>query len=134
MIKTLELPDIYFYIRKGGSWQHRHISDFFPENKRILLVMLKGAWMSDREVQFYDHQPLGFEGTVVATVNDSFVQNAWANDLNLTYVRLLPDGNGELAKALNLLVYYPESGLRAFPSEWEVHRNRLTYRQKHAWL
>lgn len=130
MIKTLELPDICFRIRKGGEWQHRHISDFFPANKRILLVTLKGAWMNDREIQFYEREHLGFDGTVVATVNDSFVQNAWANDLNLTYVRLLPDGNGELAQALNLLIQHPESGPRAYRSEWEVHNNHLTYREK----
>lgn len=133
MIKILELPDITFSIRKGGEWHHRHISDFFPPYNRILLVTLKGAWMNDREVQFYDREHLGFDGTVVATVNDSFVQNAWANDLNLTYVRLLPDGNGELARALNLLIDYQESGLRAYRSEWEVYNNHLTYRQKASW-
>lgn len=130
MIKILELPDITFSVRKGGEWQRRHISDFFPAHKHVLLVTLKGAWMNDREVQFYDREHLGFDSTVVATVNDSFVQNAWANDLNLTYVRLLPDGNGELARALNLLIRYQESGPRAYRSEWEVHNNRLMYRQK----
>ena len=130
MIKTLELPDISFYIRKGGAWRRQHISDFFPPHKHVLLVTLKGAWMNDREVQFYERERLGFEGTVVATVNDSFVQNAWANDLNLNYVRLLPDGNGELARALNLLVSYPEAGPRAYRSEWEVYNNHLMYRQK----
>jgi peroxiredoxin len=129
MTKVVDLPDMCFHVRKGGAWRSRHANYYFPYDKRVLLVTLKGAWINDSEAQFYDQQRLGFDSTVLLTVNDSFVQNAWANDLDLRYVRLLPDGNGCLAKALNLLIRYDDSGLRAYPSEWEVHNNKLILRK-----
>jgi peroxiredoxin len=128
MTTRLPLPDITIHVRKGGEWFHRPLTHFFPTDKRILLVTLRGAWISDRETLFYEHNALGFDGTVVSTVNDSFVQNAWANDLALNYVKLLPDGNGELAAALQMLVPYRETGPRAYRSEWIAHNNQLTYR------
>jgi peroxiredoxin len=130
MIVQLPIPDIIVHVRKGGEWLRRPLTHFFPPDKRILLVTLKGAWINDREVQFYDKNTLGFDSTIVSTVNDSFVLNAWANDLNLNYVKLLPDGNGELAKTLKLLIDYHETGYRSYRSEWLAHNNQLTYRSK----
>ena len=38
------------------------------------------------------------------SVNDTFVMNAWAKDLQINNVKLLPDGNGEFTDGMGMLV------------------------------
>ena len=46
----------------------------------------------------------GIDEIYVSSVNDSFVMNAWAQHLGIKNVKVIPDGNGELADALGMLV------------------------------
>jgi peroxiredoxin len=40
----------------------------------------------------------------VSSVNDGFVMNAWADFLDINNVKVIPDGNGDLAESLGMLV------------------------------
>lgn len=129
MSLSLPIPNISTSYRRGGEWIHTPLRHFFSAQEKTLLVLLKGAWISDRQARFYDSNSLGFDETVISTVNDTFVLNEWAADLNLQRTLLLPDGNGFLASHLNCMVDYSNQGLgaRAYPTEWLVHNNIITY-------
>ena len=46
----------------------------------------------------------GIDEIYVASVNDGFVMNAWKDALGIKNVRVIPDGNGELAESLGMLI------------------------------
>ena len=38
------------------------------------------------------------------SVNDSFVMNKWSQDQDIKNVKVIPDGNGEFTKGMDMLV------------------------------
>ena len=44
------------------------------------------------------------------SVNDAFVMNAWARDLKIQNVKMIPDGDGAFTRSLNMLVNKPAQG------------------------
>jgi glutaredoxin-like protein len=46
----------------------------------------------------------GVDAIVCLSVNDAFVMNEWAKDQESDNVRLIPDGNGEFAEKMGMLV------------------------------
>lgn len=128
MTVTYPVPDIIVHYRRGGAWHHEPASEFFEPSKRTLLVLLKGAWISDREAQYYDRVDLGYDDVVLCLQNDAFVLNAWASEIDLQRVRLLPDGNGEFIRYLGCGVLDHASIPRAHASEWEVFSRAIKYK------
>ena len=49
----------------------------------------------------------GIEEIYCLSVNDTFVMNAWAQDLNIKKVQLIPDGSGEFTRSMDMLVWKP---------------------------
>ena len=49
-------------------------------------------------------QKISIEEIYVISVNDGFVMNAWARDLNIKNVRAIPDGNCDFARAMGMEV------------------------------
>lgn len=127
MTYSVALPKLSIFERRGNETLRRAVSDFFEPDKRTLLVTLPGPWLSNRAAAYYDKHSLGFDATVLCCTNDSFVMNAWASELNLRRVDLLPDGNGQFCTYLGLLITSPNRGSYAYSSEWSVHNNRLEY-------
>lgn len=56
------------------------------------------------EELYDDFQREGVDDICCVSVNDTFVMNAWAKDLGIKKVRMLPDGNGEFTKEMGMLV------------------------------
>ena len=50
------------------------------------------------------------------SVNDSFVMNAWAKDLGIENVKMIPDGAGNFTRAIGMLVNKPKQnfGMRSW--------------------
>ena len=101
----------------GGSWVDKTTDDLF-KGKRILLFSLPGAFTptcSGEELPSYDREYLNFidkgiDDVYCVSVNDAFVMNAWARDLGITQVKMIPDGCGTFTSNMGMLVAKPKQG------------------------
>ena len=46
----------------------------------------------------------GIDDVYCISVNDSFVMNAWARDLEIKNVKMIPDGSGTFTRFMGMLV------------------------------
>ena len=104
-------PDDSWQDRKGWDWQDISADNYFA-NRRVVVFSLPGAFTPTCTQK----QLPGFEGTYdkirnldidevyCISVNDSFVMNAWARQLNLKNVKVIADGNGEFTRMMGMLV------------------------------
>ena len=78
----------------GGSWVDKTTDDLF-KGKRILLFSLPGAFTptcSGEQLPSYDRdydkfKEAGIDDVYCISVNDAFVMNAWARDLQIKNVK-----------------------------------------------
>jgi peroxiredoxin len=49
----------------------------------------------------------GIDEIYCLSVNDSFIMNAWAKDLGIEKIKMIPDGNGEFTRDMDMLVFKP---------------------------
>ena len=104
------------YIRR---WFVKDIStnDLF-ENKKIVLFGLPGAFtptcsseqLPTYELEYEKFKSLGIDDIYCISVNDAFVMNAWARDLDIKNVKMIPDGDGAFTRSLGMLVNKPLQG------------------------
>jgi peroxiredoxin len=99
----------------GGSnpyrWQDVTSDDYF-KGKRVVVFSLPGAFTptcSTYQVpgfeQNYDRiRNCGIDEIYCISVNDSFVMNKWAQDQQLSNLKMIPDGNGEFTRMMGMLV------------------------------
>ena len=52
----------------------------------------------------------GIDDVYCVSVNDAFVMNAWARDLGIKNVKMIPDGDGTFTRSLGMLVNKPKQG------------------------
>ena len=121
-IKT-NLPTITFMFREGdeatedggcaigGEFVAKTTTDLFA-GKRALVFSLPGAFtptcstyqLPGFEENYETIKAMGIDEIYVSSVNDAFVMNAWAQSLDIRNVKVIPDGNGELADSVGMLV------------------------------
>jgi peroxiredoxin len=123
MNDNFKIPEITFQCRVGdeepedggcpigGEFVGKTTTELFGD-KRVLVFSLPGAFTPTCST----YQLPGFEENYetvknndideiyVSSVNDSFVMNAWAQHLKIKNVKVIPDGNGELAESLGMLI------------------------------
>jgi peroxiredoxin len=124
MIEGTVIPEITFMYREGdeapddggcpigGEFVPTTTEDLFA-GKRVVVFSLPGAYTPTCST----YQLPGFEANYdticeefkvdeiyVSSVNDGFVMNAWADFLDINNVKVIPDGNGDLAESLGMLV------------------------------
>jgi peroxiredoxin len=119
------LPDTTFYTQVktqeeegcaiDGSasfeWKIVTTKDLFA-GKRVIIFGLPGAFTptcSNNQLPGYEKmfdlfREKGIDEIWCTSVNDAFVMEAWARDQGLVNVKMLPDGNGDFAKAIGMLV------------------------------
>jgi len=122
------LPEVTFEMREkvegsegtGGcvveganpyKWAPKKTSELFA-GKRVLIFGLPGAFtptcsnsqLPGYEALYDEFTALGVDEIWCTSVNDAFVMFKWAEDIGAKRVRMLPDGNGDFAKALGHLV------------------------------
>jgi peroxiredoxin len=108
------IPDTTFYMHEyaegesGGcsidgvpsfEWSIKRASDLFA-GKKVVIFALPGAFTptcSSQQLPMYDMLADEFK-------NDAFVMRSWSVDQDLKNVKMLPDGNGDFAKAMGMLV------------------------------
>ena len=101
----------------GGSWKDISTNDLF-ENKKIVLFGLPGAFtptcsseqLPTYELEYEKFKSLGIDDIYCISVNDAFVMNAWARDLDIKNVKMIPDGDGAFTRSLGMLINKPLQG------------------------
>ena len=101
----------------GGTWKDVTTNDLFKD-KKVLLISLPGAFTptcSGQQLPTYDDmykqfKDKGFDAVYCISVNDAFVMNAWARDLEIKNVVMIPDGCGTFTRSMGMLVNKPAQG------------------------
>ena len=111
------VPSKTFKFRVGPDWDDRTTDDLF-KGKRVVVVSLPGAFTpicSSKQLPKYEEMydqfgEAGIDAVYCVSVNDAFVMNAWAKDLGVEKVEMVPDGDGVFTRGMNMLVDKPAQG------------------------
>lgn len=101
----------------GGEFVRKTSKELFG-SKRVVVFSLPGAYtptcstyqLPGFEENYEAIKALGVDEIYVASVNDAFVMNAWADVLGIKNVKVLPDGNGDFASELGMLADFSAVG------------------------
>ena len=100
-------------ITEGNPYVWKNVtSDDIFKGKRVVVFALPGAYTptcSSTHLPKYDalYDQILSEGVnevYCLAVNDAFVMNAWANELGIRNIKLLPDGSAEFTRLMGMLV------------------------------
>jgi len=103
------VPDVVFVFRENGDFVKRNTAEIFG-GKRVVLFSLPGAFTptcSSYQLPGYEENyerilEAGVDEVYCISVNDGFVMNAWAKDLGIERVKLIPDGNADFTTSLGM--------------------------------
>lgn len=115
-----EVPKVVFKTRvrdesvEGENpfrWQDRSTDDIFS-GKKIVIVALPGAFtptcssthLPGYEEKYQEILDCGIDEIYCVSVNDAFVMFQWGKNLGLKNVKMLPDGNADFTKGVDMLV------------------------------
>ena len=101
----------------GGEWKDVSTNDLFKD-KKVVIFSLPGAFTptcSGQQLPSYDEmysqfKDKGIDDVYCVSVNDAFVMNAWARDLGIKNVKMIPDGDGTFTRSMGMLVNKPKQG------------------------
>jgi|TARA_X000000368_G_scaffold117044_1_gene91370 peroxiredoxin len=105
------IPNVKFFMKGDGKPLIKTSRDIF-DNKRVVLFSLPGAFtpicstkmLPAYENLYLEFKKFGIDEVYCIAVNDCFVMDAWAEDLFISHVKMLPDGNGDFTKGMGMLV------------------------------
>ena len=129
MINGFKIPKVIFRVREGdtsndeeiwaigGKWTDKSSDDFF-KGKRVILFSLPGAFTptcSSQQLPGFEKnaakfKDLGIDDIYCCSVNDSYVMNAWAKKMNISNVKVIPDGSGLFTKYMGMLISKDHDG------------------------
>ncbi len=112
-----KIPQVSFPVRHNFDWAQWNTDELFA-NKTVAVFSLPGAFTptcSSSHLPRYDQlapalKANGIDEIYCISVNDTFVMNAWADDLKVKNVKMLPDGTGEFTEKMGMLVDKSEIG------------------------
>lgn len=105
------VPEVTFRCREGNQWVDVTTHELFS-GRNVIVFALPGAFTptcSTTHLPRYNelapvfHQN-GIDEIICMSVNDAFVMGAWAADQHAENIRFIPDGNGEFADRMGMLV------------------------------
>tara|TARA_Y100000310_G_scaffold339306_1_gene431610 strand:+ start:2893 stop:3420 length:528 start_codon:yes stop_codon:yes gene_type:complete len=110
------VPSVTFKTRTKSDtgeseWKDVTTNDIF-KGKKVIVFSLPGAFtptcssthLPGYEMKYNELKELGIDGVYCVSVNDTFVMNAWAKDLGVKNVTLIPDGSALFTRGMNMLV------------------------------
>lgn len=105
------VPEVTFHTRKGAEWVDRTSKEIFA-NRTVVVFSLPGAFTptcSSTHVPRYNQfapafRKAGVDEIICMSVNDAFVMNEWQENQHAWDITFIPDGNGEFADRMGLLV------------------------------
>ncbi len=114
------VPNVTFKTRvRDASIQHENpfrwqdvTSDDIFKGKSIIIVALPGAFtptcssthLPGYESQYAEFKALGIDEIYCLSVNDAFTMFQWSKHLNISNIKMLPDGNGDFTRLMGMLV------------------------------
>ncbi len=115
-----KVPDVTFKTRvrdesvEGPNpyrWQDMTSQDIFG-GKKLVVFGLPGAFTPTcssthapgYETHYDEFKALGIDEIYCLSVNDAFVMKKWADDLGVSKVKMLPDGNADFTRGVGMLV------------------------------
>ena len=124
---TTTVPEVTFKTRVrdesiGGDnpfrWQDVTSDEIF-KGKRVVLFALPGAFtptcssthLPGYEKHYDDLKAQGIDEVYCLSVNDAFSMYQWGKQLGAKNVKLLPDGNGDFTRGMDMLVKKGKSRL-----------------------
>lgn len=92
-------------------WQDVSTDDIFA-GKSVIIVALPGAFtptcssthLPGYEGKYDELKAKGIDEVYCVSVNDAFSMFQWAKNLGIKKVKMLPDGNGDFARGMDMLV------------------------------
>lgn len=105
------VPNVTFHTRQGDQWVDVTTDDIF-KGKMVVVFALPGAFTptcsSTHLPRYNELAPVffkeGVDKIVCISVNDAFVMNAWSADQHAENIEFIPDGNGQFADGMGMLV------------------------------
>jgi glutaredoxin-like protein len=112
-----QVPEVTFVTREGEQWKNITSDELFS-GRTVIVFALPGAFTptcsSTHLPRYNELAPVfkdnGVDEVICMSVNDGFVMNAWAGDQGADNVRFIPDGNGEFAAGMGMLVDKEDHG------------------------
>ena len=106
------IPNVKFFLKGDGGPLIKTSKDIF-DNKRVVLFSLPGAFtpicstkmLPAYEDNYMEFRELGIDEVYCIAVNDCFVMEAWKEDLYISNVKMLPDGNEDFTKGMGTVSY-----------------------------
>jgi peroxiredoxin len=101
------IPTSRLYFRENSEFVTKTTNDLFSQ-KRVLIFGLPGAFtptcsayqLPGFEEAYDEIISLGIDEVYCTSVNDAFVMNAWAKDLGIKKIKLIPDGNSYFTRSI----------------------------------
>jgi peroxiredoxin len=92
-------------------WQDVSSDEIFKD-KKVVVFALPGAFtptcssthLPGYETKFKELKDLGVDDVYCLSVNDAFTMFQWGKNLGANQVKLLPDGNGDFTRQMDMLV------------------------------
>ena len=131
MIK--QVPNVKFVIRPEKEFLTITSDDVF-KGKNIVLFALPGAFtptcndyhLPGYELNYDELKKLGIDEVYCLSANDPFVLKAWAKNLDLKKVKMLPDANLEFTKAMGMLSDRSASGMGQRSKRYSIYvKNKI---------
>ena len=105
------VPQVTFRTRENNQWKDVSTKELFA-GKTVVVFALPGAFTptcsSSHLPRYNELAPVlrenGVDSILCISVNDAFVMEAWAKELAVENVRLIPDGNAEFTAGMGMLV------------------------------
>ena len=93
------------------SWKEVTTWDLFAD-KRVIIFSLPGAFtptcsnkqLPDFDKLYHEFKDLGIDEIYCISVNDAFVMNAWAKQLDIKNVKIIPDGSGQFTERMGMSI------------------------------
>ncbi len=111
------VPKVIFRTRRDHEWVDVTTSDVFA-GKNVVVFALPGAFTptcSSTHVPRYNQLAAelkrnGVDEIICVSVNDAFVMNEWKAEQKADNITFLPDGNGDFARGMGMLVAKEDLG------------------------
>ncbi|QNA88570.1 glutathione peroxidase [Massilia sp. Dwa41.01b] len=111
---TLEgkpVPDVTFKARPDNQWRDLTTDELF-KGKTVVVFSLPGAYTptcsSTHLPRYNELAPVfrdnGIDAIYCVSVNDAFVMNEWKQGQDARDITFIPDGNGDFAREMGMLV------------------------------
>lgn len=134
---TKRVPNVVFKTRVrdesiGGDnpfrWQDVSTDDIF-KGKSVVVFALPGAFtptcssthLPGYEARYDELKAKGIDEVYCLSVNDAFTMFQWGQRLGAEKVKMLPDGNGDFTRGMNMLVKKENLGFGERSWRYSMH-------------